>query len=160
LDLGFTLHLASPSGFTIVFLAFLLFIMTRSYRSKNHDMALLPRNFGKSTGAVTDPYKTKKNGGGRGNWGPSGSELEDVSYNPAKPRRRSNVSAQTASFESFKTKFEIVEDEPVFIERIHGRRSISFVDADDAADVLSISSDLLSGDEDDSLESVVKVKRL
>lgn len=94
--------------------------MTRSYKTQHQDQENLPRNFGKSSGTAVDPHKTKKNGGGRGNWGCEGDELIDANANMAKARRRSNCSAHTASLANFKSKFEEVEDEPVFIDRIHG----------------------------------------
>ncbi|KAF2092360.1 hypothetical protein NA57DRAFT_14187, partial [Rhizodiscina lignyota] len=80
----------------------------------------LPKFFAKSGFVDTDPKKVKKNGGGRGNWGHEGDEIEDVGFNMANPRRRSNSSSHTATIASFKTKFETVEPEPVFEEEIHG----------------------------------------
>lgn len=94
--------------------------MTRSYKTQHQDQENLPRTFGKSSGTAADPHKTKKNGGGRGNWGCEGDEVIDSNANMVKTRRRSNCSAHTASLANFKSKFEEVEDEPVFIDRIHG----------------------------------------
>lgn len=78
----------------------------------------LPRYFAKSGHPGEDPAKTKKNGGGKGNWGREGDEIEDYSYNLANPRRRSNSSTFTAK--DFKTKFEQIEPEVVFEEDLHG----------------------------------------
>ncbi|KAF2279696.1 uncharacterized protein EI97DRAFT_455906 [Westerdykella ornata] len=78
----------------------------------------LPKFFSKTGFVGEDPTKTKKNGGGRGNWGRQGEELEDYEYNMANPRRRSNSS--THQIKDFKTKFETVEPEPVFEEDLHG----------------------------------------
>lgn len=103
--------------------------MTRSHKFTDRDHAALadgtadtddhlPRYFAKSGHADQDPTKTKKNGGGRGNWGREGDEIEDYAYNMANPRRRSNSS--THVIKDFKTKFETVEPEPVFEEELHG----------------------------------------
>lgn len=103
--------------------------MTRSHKFTDRDHAgladgsaeaeeHLPRYFAKSGHVNEDPTKTKKNGGGRGNWGREGDEIEDYSYNMANPRRRSNSS--THVIKDFKTKFETVEPEPVFEEELHG----------------------------------------
>lgn len=103
--------------------------MTRSHKFTDRDHAgladgtaeheaHLPRYFAKSGYAGEDPTKTKKNGGGKGNWGREGDELEDFPANMNNPRRRSNSSTYTAK--DFKTKFETVEPEPVFEEELHG----------------------------------------
>ncbi|KAL1612276.1 hypothetical protein SLS60_000500 [Paraconiothyrium brasiliense] len=83
-----------------------------------HPEEHLPRYFAKSGHANEDPNKTKKNGGGKGNWGQAGDEVEDMSYNIANARRRSNSS--TNPIRDFKTKFETIEPEPVFEEELHG----------------------------------------
>ncbi|USP76480.1 hypothetical protein yc1106_03754 [Curvularia clavata] len=80
--------------------------------------ARLPKYFGKSGHADTDPTKTKKGGSGKGNWGAVGDEVEDIRPNMANARRRSNSS--THNLKDFKTKFETIETEPVFEESIHG----------------------------------------
>jgi len=104
--------------------------MTRSHKftDKNHNLAEgeaqpeahLPKFFAKSGHADADPNKTKKNGGGKGNWGVAGHEAEDYGYNMANPRRRSNSSSHGHDLKNFKTKFETVEPEPVFEEELHG----------------------------------------
>ncbi|KAI9805569.1 MAG: hypothetical protein M1825_000820 [Sarcosagium campestre] len=78
----------------------------------------LPRYFAKAGHVESDPKKTKKDGAGKGNWGRSGEEVEDYNYNLTNPRRRSNSS--THAPKDFKTKFEHIEQEPVFEEEIHG----------------------------------------
>ncbi|KAF2642440.1 hypothetical protein P280DRAFT_547918 [Massarina eburnea CBS 473.64] len=103
--------------------------MTRSHKYTDRDHAgladgsaaaeeHLPRYFGKSGHADTDPNKLKKNGAGKGNWGHAGDELDDMGYNISNARRRSNSSSFTSK--DFKTKFETIEPEPVFEEEIHG----------------------------------------
>ncbi|KAF2005000.1 hypothetical protein P154DRAFT_543084 [Amniculicola lignicola CBS 123094] len=78
----------------------------------------LPRFFAKSGHSDEDPTKTKKNGGGKGNWGHEGDEVEDYQFNMNHPRRRSN--SNTHTLKDFKTKFETVEPEVVFEEDVHG----------------------------------------
>lgn len=103
--------------------------MTRSHKYTDRDHAgladgtaaaeeHLPRFFAKTGHNDSDPNKTKKNGGGKGNWGREGDEVEDTGYNLANPRRRSNSSTHIAK--DFKTKFETIEPEPVFEEELHG----------------------------------------
>ncbi|RYN81478.1 hypothetical protein AA0120_g10036 [Alternaria tenuissima] len=103
--------------------------MTRSHKFTDRDHAgiadgtaeretRLPKFFGKSGHADTDPTKTKKGGSGKGNWGAAGDEVEDIRPNMAYARRRSNSS--THNMKDFKTKFETIETEPVFEEEIHG----------------------------------------
>lgn len=107
--------------------------MTRSHKfgEKNHaglaDGTVLPQEhlpkfFAKNGFADTDPKKTKKNGGGKGNWGSAGEEVIDESFNLANARRRSN-SSNVSSLDNFKTKFEVNEPEPVFEENFHGADS-------------------------------------
>ncbi|KAF2672621.1 hypothetical protein BT63DRAFT_409725 [Microthyrium microscopicum] len=74
----------------------------------------MPKFFAKSGFADADPKKIKKEGGGKGNWGHPGEEVVDTAYNPTNPRRRSNSSGHSKSAKDFKTKFEVVEHEPVF----------------------------------------------
>ncbi|KAJ5665601.1 uncharacterized protein N7477_008049 [Penicillium maclennaniae] len=78
----------------------------------------LPRFFGKSGPTDADPRKTKKDGGGKGNWGRSGDEVQDYDYALANARRRSNSSTQGLA--EFRTKFETIEPEPVFEESVRG----------------------------------------
>ncbi|KAH8693104.1 hypothetical protein BGW36DRAFT_430846 [Talaromyces proteolyticus] len=76
----------------------------------------VPRYFGKTGPVDADPRKTKKDGGGKGNWGRSGDEVQDFDYNFTNARRRSNSSNQGLA--EFKTKFETVDVEPVFEEEV------------------------------------------
>lgn len=102
-----------------------------------HFLQHLPRYFAKSGHTDADPKKTKKNGAGKGGWyvrwhlisyctsdytcrGVDGEEVQDEGFNLANARRRSNSSSYTAGLKDFKTKFEHVEQEPVFEENIHG----------------------------------------
>ncbi|KAL5324497.1 hypothetical protein ACEPPN_009043 [Leptodophora sp. 'Broadleaf-Isolate-01'] len=80
----------------------------------------LPRYFAKTGHVDADPKKTKKNGAGKGGWGVDGEEVQDEGFNLANARRRSNSSSYTAGLKDFKTKFEHVEQDPVFEEDIHG----------------------------------------
>lgn len=104
--------------------------MTRSHKANDRDhVALadgsapaeehLPRYFAKSGHVDADPKKVKKEGGGKGNWGRSGEEVQDYGYNFTTTRRRSNSSTHH-SIGDFKTKFETVEADPVFEEELHG----------------------------------------
>ncbi|KAI0012262.1 hypothetical protein F4779DRAFT_569002 [Xylariaceae sp. FL0662B] len=104
--------------------------MTRShkYNDKVHAGAAegtvipqenIPKFFAKNGFEGVDPKKTKKNGGGKANWGGAGEEVVDENFNFAKARRRSN-SIGHANHLDFKTKFEVNEPEPVFEENIHG----------------------------------------
>lgn len=107
--------------------------MTRSHKLNDRDHAALaggtasaeehlPRYFAKAGHIDADPKKTKKNGGGRGNWGVDGEEIQDEGFNLANARRRSNSSSYAAGLKDFKTKFEQREADPVFEEDIHGPR--------------------------------------
>jgi len=81
----------------------------------------LPKFFGKNAGFDTDPKKTKKDGGGKGNWGHPGEEAEDITgLHMNNPRRRSNSSSHAKGAKDFKTKFETIEAEPVFEMSEHG----------------------------------------
>jgi len=81
----------------------------------------LPRYFAKHGFVDADPKKTKKDGGGKGNWGHAGDEVEDINgVAMANPRRRSNSSSHAKGAKDFKTKFETIETEPVFEEHLHG----------------------------------------
>ncbi|KAI1649237.1 uncharacterized protein F4817DRAFT_357608 [Daldinia loculata] len=77
----------------------------------------VPRFFAKHGFCGVNPKKTKKNGGGKGNWGPEGVEVVDEDFNFVKARRPSNSSSFSTDL---KTKFEINEPEPVFEESLHG----------------------------------------
>ncbi|KAK3685762.1 hypothetical protein B0T22DRAFT_229025 [Podospora appendiculata] len=101
--------------------------MTRSHKYGDKDHAGLaegsvlpqehvPKFFAKNGFADVDPKKTKKNGGGKGNWGGAGEEVVDEPFNFTNARRRSNSSGILANPESLKTKFEFNEPEPVFEE--------------------------------------------
>ncbi|KAK2800341.1 hypothetical protein FQN50_008157 [Emmonsiellopsis sp. PD_5] len=82
----------------------------------------LPRYFAKSGHVDADPKKTKKDGGGKGNWGRSGDEMQDYGYTFTNARRRSNSSTQGLT--DFKTKFETIEPDPVFEEETHGAMKV------------------------------------
>ncbi|KKA23417.1 hypothetical protein T310_2483 [Rasamsonia emersonii CBS 393.64] len=108
------------------------FTMTRSHKLNNRDHVAIsdgtstphehiPRYFAKSGPVDADPRKTKKDGGGKGNWGRSGDEVQDYEYNFTNVRRHSNSSGQGLA--DFKTKFETIEPEPVFEEELHGSSS-------------------------------------
>ncbi|EEP80845.1 conserved hypothetical protein [Uncinocarpus reesii 1704] len=91
--------------------------VTRSHKLNDRDHSgeePLPRYFAKSGFLDADPKKTKKDGGGKANWGREGEEVHDYGYTFANARRRSNSSNQ--GLEDFKTKFEAVEHDPVFEE--------------------------------------------
>ncbi|KAJ9137429.1 hypothetical protein NKR19_g8195 [Coniochaeta hoffmannii] len=105
--------------------------MTRSHKFNDKDHSAvadgtapasehLPRFFAKNGFAGEDPKKTKKNGGGKGNWGNAGDEVIDEGFNFANARRRSNSSSFTTDPASLKSKFEVNDPEPVFEESIHG----------------------------------------
>jgi len=105
--------------------------MTRSHKLNDRDHAgladgsaapeeHLPRYFAKSGFTDADPKKTKKNGGGKGNWGVEGEEIQDSGFTIANARRRSNSSSYAAGLKDFKTKFEQIDADPVFEEDIHG----------------------------------------
>ncbi|KAI1806821.1 hypothetical protein F4811DRAFT_509487 [Daldinia bambusicola] len=112
-------------------LTYTIIAVTRSHKFNDKDHAGLaegtvaphenvPKFFAKHGFDGVDPKKTKKNGGGKGNWGPAGAEVVDEDFNFANARRRSNSSGFSTHLRDFKTKFEINEPEPVFEERLHG----------------------------------------
>ncbi|KAK6339034.1 hypothetical protein TWF696_009830 [Orbilia brochopaga] len=79
----------------------------------------VPKFFAKNGFVDTAPTKTKKDGGGKGNWGQPGDEIKDLDeFNMTSPRRYSN-SSPTQKFE-LKSKFETHEEEPLFDEERHG----------------------------------------
>jgi hypothetical protein len=105
--------------------------MTRTHKhgDKNHaglaegtavPQEHVPHFFAKNGFADADPKKTKKNGGGKGNWGGAGEEVVDQPFNFTNARRRSNSSGYSNNLKDFKTKFEFNEPEPVFEESLHG----------------------------------------
>ncbi|KAI0881762.1 uncharacterized protein GGS22DRAFT_191951 [Annulohypoxylon maeteangense] len=102
---------------------------SRKYNDKDHaglaEGTVLPHEnvpkfFAKNGFDGVDPKKTKKNGGGKGNWGSAGQEVVDENFNFSNARRRSNSSGYSNHLNDFKTKFEFNEPEPVFEESIHG----------------------------------------
>ncbi|KAJ5144129.1 uncharacterized protein N7515_002916 [Penicillium bovifimosum] len=101
--------------------------MTRSHKLNDREHPVegtmgtrdnLPRYFGKTGPTDADPRKTKKDGGGKGNWGRSGDEMQDTHYSFANARRHSNSS--THGLSDFNTKFEGIDQEPVFEEEDYG----------------------------------------
>jgi len=108
--------------------------MTRSHKVNdvphNHPEAeahfaenQIPKYFGKQGHVDQAPYKIKKNGSGKGNWGRDGDELQDLAsldepMNIFKARRRSNSQAHAEDI--VKSKFEVNEMVPVFDEDVHG----------------------------------------
>lgn len=105
--------------------------MTRSHKFNDKDHAGIaegtavphdnvPKFFAKNGFDGVDPKKTKKNGGGKANWGSAGEEIVDEDFNFSNARRRSNSSDLSNHLQHFKTKFEINELEPVFDESLHG----------------------------------------
>ncbi|KAK6854494.1 hypothetical protein PG995_009587, partial [Apiospora arundinis] len=112
-------------------LTFITLVVTRSHKYNEKDHAglaegtvlpqdNLPKFFAKNGFDGVDPKKTKKNGGGRGNWGGLGTEVVDEEFSFTNSRRRSNSSGYSNHLHDFKTKFEVNEPEPVFEESIHG----------------------------------------
>lgn len=73
-----------------------------------------------------------------------GDESQDYGYNFTNARRRSNSSSHSHGLDSFKTKFEAVETDPVFEEDIHGAK-------DDAE--MDEPLDLQKGDSADSIST-------
>jgi len=106
--------------------------MTRSHKFNDKDHAgiaegtvvpedHLPHYFAKHGFSGTDPKKTKKNGGGKGNWGQAGDEIMDQDdFRFTNARRRSNSTGYANGLKDFKTKFDVNEQEPVFEENVHG----------------------------------------
>lgn len=103
--------------------------MTRSHKFNDKDHAAIaegtaspqdqvhvPKFFGKHGFEGVDPKKTKKNGGGKANWGGAGEEIVDEKFNFTNERRHSNSSGYSNHLNDFKTKFEVNEPEPVFEE--------------------------------------------
>jgi len=113
----------------------------------------LPRYFAKSGHVDSDPKKIKKNGAGKGGWGVDGDEVQDEGFNLANARRRSNSSSYTAGLKDFKTKFEHVEQEPVFEEELHGA---PVEDDDELPITRRVNTESSDGsiDEDDKAKSV------
>lgn len=69
----------------------------------------------------------------------------------ANARRRSNSSSYTAGLKDFKTKFEHVENDPVFEEDIHG----AINDQDELPQTRRVNTESSEGsiDEDDKIKS-------
>ncbi|KAJ2966429.1 hypothetical protein NQ176_g10155 [Zarea fungicola] len=80
----------------------------------------LPRYFAKSGYADVDPKKIKKDGGGKGNWGTFAEDVADEDFTFTNARRRSNSSSVSHHARDFRTKFEVIDTEPVFEESLHG----------------------------------------
>ncbi|KAF3936464.1 hypothetical protein ABW19_dt0207333 [Dactylella cylindrospora] len=80
----------------------------------------MPKFFAKTGFVDVAPSKTKKDGGGKGNWGHPGDEIEEDldEFNMTRVRRRSN-SFHNSKWE-MKSKFEVNEEEPFFDEDRHG----------------------------------------
>ncbi|KAH0613287.1 uncharacterized protein H6S33_009667 [Morchella sextelata] len=125
--------------------------MTRSHKANdiphNHPEAVaafdehkIPKYFGKTGFVDMAPNKTKKNGGGKGNWGRDGDEIDITEFNTFKPRRRSNSMGNIEN-QFVPSKFEVV-DEPVYDERVHGARHPGVVD--DGAELASTISNTSS----------------
>ncbi|KAL5332251.1 hypothetical protein BJX70DRAFT_393122 [Aspergillus crustosus] len=123
--------------------------VTRSHKVNDRDHAVtnnavnasnenLPRYFAKSGPVDADPRKTKKNGGGKGNWGRSGEEVQDYGYTFLNTRRHSNSSIQ--GIPGIKTKFETVEPEPVFEENLHGPATDTMIEGNSVVKITSASS--------------------
>ncbi|KAI9877865.1 MAG: hypothetical protein M1830_002606 [Pleopsidium flavum] len=126
--------------------------LTRSHKVNDRDhVALadgtasaeehLPRYFAKSGHVDADPKKVKKEGGGKGNWGRSGDEMQDYGYKFTNARRRSNSSSHGHAIGDFKTKFEAVDPEPVFEEQLHGAST----ETEDGEDQLSLHKEETTG---------------
>ncbi|EKV05301.1 Putative STF2-like protein [Penicillium digitatum] len=106
----------------------------------------IPRYFAKSGPTDADPRKTKKDGGGKGNWGRSGEEMQDTDYSFTNARRRSNSSTQGLA--DFNTKFEAFEPEPVFEEEVRGDADMAAVNDNTVTKVESASSNDSEADHD------------
>lgn len=127
--------------------------MTRSHKTTDRDHAglangtavpedNLPKYFGKAGYAGESPSKTKKQGGGKSNWGAVGlSELEDYDYNATNPRRRTNSFSAAAGHNLYKSKFEAVDPEVIeFDEELHGAPILSAEDKENELEKMSTSS--------------------
>ncbi|KGQ12703.1 hypothetical protein BBAD15_g1541 [Beauveria bassiana D1-5] len=105
--------------------------VTRSHKANDRDhkglaegtalpVEHLPRYFAKSGYADVDPKKIKKDGAGKGNWGTFHEEIADEDFTFTNARRRSNSSTVSHHGKDFRTKFEVIDTEPVFEESVHG----------------------------------------
>ncbi|KAL4870608.1 hypothetical protein BDV12DRAFT_165460 [Aspergillus spectabilis] len=141
--------------------------MTRSHKVNDRDYSAaqngvaapnesLPRYFAKSGPVDADPRKTKKNGGGKGNWGRSGEEVQDYEYTFLNTRRHSNSSIQGIS--GFKTKFETVEPEPVFEQDMHGPVTETMANGTPLVEIASASSG--TSDHTSEIENVADPRTL
>jgi hypothetical protein len=74
--------------------------------------------------------------------GPVGlSELEDYSYNPTNPRRRTNSFSAAAGHNLYKSKFEAVDPEVIeFDEGLHGASALSAEDKENELEKMSSTS--------------------
>lgn len=84
--------------------------------------------------------------------GVDGEEVQDEGFALANARRRSNSSSYTAGLKDFKTKFETVDQDPVFEEELHGP-----VDDDDSlSEARRVTTESSEGsiDDDDKAKSV------
>ena len=83
--------------------------------------------------------------------GVEGEEVQDEGFNLASARRRSNSSSYTAGLKDFKTKFEHIEQDPVFEEDIHGAG-----DDEELPSARRVNTESSDGsiDEDDKAKSV------
>ncbi len=145
--------------------------MTRSHKQNDRDHAgladgtaediqHLPRYFSKSGHIDADPKKVEGKAIGKSSSQPTsptpklicsfrgtpGDESHDYGYNFTNDRRRSNSSSHAHAIDSFKTKFEAVEADPVFEEDIHGAKDDGAMDKElalekgESADSVSIAS--------------------
>ncbi|ATY59731.1 F1F0-ATP synthase regulatory factor Stf2 [Cordyceps militaris] len=105
--------------------------VTRSHKANDRDhkgiaegtalpVEHLPRYFAKSGYADVDPKKIKKDGAGKGNWGTLHEDIADEDFTFTNTRRRSNSSTISHHGKEFRTKFEVIDSEPVFEESVHG----------------------------------------
>ncbi|EXJ66873.1 uncharacterized protein A1O5_10068 [Cladophialophora psammophila CBS 110553] len=148
----------ASSTVSIPSILILLSIMTRTNKGndRNHSAIAdgsalpeerLPRYFAKHGHIDADPKGVKKQGGGKGNWGREGDEIQDYDYKFTNARRRSNSSTQVLG--DFKTKFETHDAEPVFEEELHGPTDEDIEKASTLSKEESIDSSTMGGSLDD-----------
>nr|POE52036.1 atpase-stabilizing factor 15 kda protein [Quercus suber] len=119
----------------------------------------LPRYFGKAGYSGVDPSNTKKQGGGKGNWGREGvSELEDYNYNMTKTRRRSNSTSMAAGHSALKTKFEAVDPEAIDFEDYMGPTAADLADHEHLEKMSTSSSADTMGSIEEENDGVVEKK--
>ena len=112
----------------------------------------LPKFYGKSVEVDNEHKNAKKQGAGKGNWGTEGVEQHDYDYSFTNARRRSNSSGH--QLRDFKSKFEVIEDQPVFNVRLHG----PVEDEHDIAENTSISDDSLVDEEAATAHTTAKTE--